>query len=154
MEIARRYRLLHQAAYVITAENSDREERQPVQRALQPKDENGWLRTDGVRKYSVCDTGPEDLGQIGGAGLRVYFLLLKSLSLVLLACGVMSVPAMVSYSTQEMYDLPEAELHSRLVVPARLGLGNIRVSDAVIDAGESGGNSFGTDDLHSWSKLM
>eukprot|EP01043_Picozoa_sp_COSAG02_P050368 COSAG02_NODE_5170_length_4574_cov_2.843352_2_plen_154_part_00 len=148
MEIARRYRLLHQAVYVNTTDISGREERYPVQRGLQPKDENGWLKTDGVRKYPVCDTSPEDLGQIGGTGLRVYFLLLKSLSIVLLACGVISLPAMVSYRAQEMYDQPEAELYAHLAGPARLGLGNIRVSDADIAAGESGERSCSTGDLY------
>jgi hypothetical protein len=135
--IARRYRLLHQAAYINATEKSGEEDREPVQRALQPTDENGWLTTDGVRNYRVCDTSATDFGKIGGAGLRVYFLLLKSLSLVSLACGVISLPAIFSYSTQEMYDQPEADAYAHLAGPARFGIGNIRVSETDIEAGKS-----------------
>lgn len=137
MGIARRYRLLHQAAYVIAKGESGEEEREPAQRALQPVDENGWLTTDGVKKYRTCDSSMTDLGKIGGAGLRVYFFLLKSLSLVSLACGVISLPAIFSYRTQDMYDQPEADAYTHLAGAARFGIGNIRASDTDIEAGKS-----------------
>jgi hypothetical protein len=138
MDIARSFNLLHRAAFILRLGATGAEERHPVDRATAKKDEKGWLTSDGVMRYRACATSAEDLGAIGGAGLRLYFLVLKALSLLTLLCGVISLPAIIGYQAQDMYDQPEAELYGHLAGAARYGLGNVRVSDQDIDAGRSG----------------
>ena len=139
--IADGYNLLHRAAYTleVTAGSPGAEERKVVDRARAQKDTKGWLTTEGVIQFTACDTSEVYLGKIGGSGMRLYFLLLKALSFLFLFVAVLTLPAMISYAgADSLYDEPEAALYKDLAGAAGMGLGNVRASDAQIDAGSSG----------------
>ena len=129
-EIAMKYNLLRRAAFVMKGDK-----RVPFDPADGDTDKEGWLTGKGVEQYPVVGTSLSELASIGGCGLRLYFFVLKSLSFLFLACGVISIPAMVAFSGEKMYDHPAAS-HFSDASGVRQTLGSIHASDEDIEAGK------------------
>ena len=90
-----------------------------------------------VGEYPVIETSLQELGTLGGAGLRMYFALVKLFCVTFFAMGFVTLPTLFIHwrgSTEgSMYDMPAAKAFDSLL--ARTTLGSIRASVEDLDAG-------------------
>jgi hypothetical protein len=113
--IAARYNLLRRPAWINPSGEEtgccmckDPKERVPVDRGTLPTDEKGWLETGGAVEYPLLATTDDDLGAIGGVGMRLYYYVLRSLAMLFLLFGLVSIPALRAYDRGDMYSHPAA----------------------------------------------
>ena len=146
---ARDYSVLFRPAYVVkslnpasaskpdsTTQSKKGHVRVPLDRADATLDPEGkWMTTEGVRQYPLLTTGADDLGAIGGVGMRLYYFIVKSLGLLFLLAGLVSTPALYTYSRGGMYAHPSA---SRFAdeLGVQISLGSLYAADVDIDAGD------------------
>lgn len=71
--------------------------------------------------YPLCRTGQEDFGLIGGAGVRIYFFLVRGLAMLFLVMAVASLPTILANGTGDMYDKPESDRFSSFIAKTTLG---------------------------------
>lgn len=140
--IAVRLRQLFRPAFVT---NSRTRDKVPLDRSQCALDAAGKWPTlemessefSSVKEYTLKDTRANDLGAIGGVGMRQYYFVLQALSWLFLACGLASLPALVVYSTGDMYAHPSAQRFAD-AIGVKLTLGNVHASEADTDAGRVG----------------
>ena len=95
-------------------------------------DSPGWIDADGAHEYPLLSTGPDDLGAIGGVGMRLYYWVLMRLALLFLALGTVSIPALRAYDRGEMFNHPAASRFAD-VLGAKQSLGALVASDEDIE---------------------
>jgi hypothetical protein len=87
--------------------------------------------------YPFRTVSDDDLGRIGGSGLRIYFYVLKRLCMLFAVLSVVSIPALLAYTGGAMYDAPSASRFASGI--ARSTIGNIVASEAELENGSHGG---------------
>jgi hypothetical protein len=133
-DIAAKYNMLHRPAYVlkggqrVVADRGDPENK---------KDANGWLTGTGVSQYPYFGTTEADMGAIGGVGMRMYYFVIKSLAILFLVFGCMSIPAITAYGKGTMYDSPSAARYAD-VLGCRQSLGALQFAGREVEDGTAG----------------
>jgi hypothetical protein len=142
-EVAHAYQLLYRPAYIEVEDEETKETvRAPCDRGHCDQDPNGYLTTkvDGkqeAKPYPLWDTTDDDLGMMGGVGMRQYYMILKSLTFLFLVLGTLSTPALIIYAKGDMYEHPAAVRFAE-VFGSHQTKGNIIASDEEIENGSAG----------------
>ena len=95
---------------------ADETVRLPFDRANAELDERGYPTGRSLggavpTEYPLRETTMEDLGRIGGVGLRMYFTVIRGLAYVFAFLALCSIPVLISNGTGSMFDVFDARMY-------------------------------------------
>ena len=95
---------------------ADETVRLPLDRANAELDERGYPTGRSLggavpTGYPLRETTMEDLGRIGGVGLRMYFTVIRGLAYVFAFLALCSIPVLISNGTGSMFDVFDARMY-------------------------------------------
>ncbi len=117
-------------------------------------DERGWptgktIHDQTPQEYPYAELNIDEMGSIGGIGLRLYFYLLSFLGTCFFVMAVLTTPSIIiTYSEFNMYEHHEATHYKSLL--AMTTLGNINTA---VDVLESADEPFGSHSLWTLSAI-